>query len=200
MNLDKYRDLNHAMSRAWNKCQYALDMAGIKRGIDEMSVLLTEAELNSYKEWAAVDSERGFVGGLTRMEWFNRVERDLMQMERENGDGPSFQVRFEFFRPRMDLSDREALWRVEAMAVLEGFAPLHRDPTCRVVHASYKCSDMADYEQELVRLVSAGMTPVAHYRNTYGRFSYFENPEFPWGAEDRPIYLKPRVNLRDTTA
>jgi hypothetical protein len=36
------------------------------------------------------------------------------------------------------------------------------------------------------------LDPLAHYRNSYGHFSYYHAPELG------RVYLKPRINLRDT--
>lgn len=191
MNEAEYLDINRRMQTAWTKCQYALDIAGIHRDIDEMSVLLSPEELDSYR---TIASE--ITGGMTHMEWFNGVEADTMTMERNGeGDGPAFMVRFEFFRPRDNGVGLP--WRVEAMSVLDGFAPLHGDPLGRVVHASYKCHSDQTYEHDMKKLDEWGMTRIADYRNSYGKFSYWHNPEFPWGADEKPVYLKPRVNLRD---
>lgn len=197
MDLNYYRQLNADLSRAYTKCQYALDVAGIPAVVDEMSILLTPVELSSYKNWALYEEGDAPDRKTPWMGWFNSSS-DTMTMESDaGGDGPSFQVAFEFFKGQLG-GGEELPWRVEAMAVLGGFAPLHRDPTGRVVHASYKLKDEVEYEGEMKKLPEFGMTPVAHYRNAYGRFSYWENGDFPWGAEDRPIYLKPRVNLRDS--
>lgn len=200
MNLEQYRDINRRLGSAWNKCQYALDMAGIPRVIDEMSVLLSPEDLEDYVNWSKADDG---VDGLLHMQWFNRVDRDHMQMEDIGQGSGAFQVRFEFFRPRVvdaPVGEMDPVpWRVEAMAVLEGYAPLHGAPLGRVVHASYKLPDLVSYEAETNFLRAVGIHPVAFYRNSYGRFSYWHNDDFPWGAEDMIVMLKPRVNLRDAS-
>lgn len=204
MDINQYEHLNRLMSNCWMKCQSSLDFAGFRRNIDEMSILLTNDELEAYKELA-----HGELVSPSRrtpyMKWFNS-SIDTMQMETaegEAGDLPAFKVRFEFFRGQLDETEHRALpWRVEAMTVLDGMAPLHADPNGRVVHASYKLGSLRDYTNELGRLEKEfGLKPVAHYRNAYGRFSYWENGDFPWGGSgsDKGILLKPRVNLRDAT-
>lgn len=120
------------------------------------------------------------------MEHFNSVPRDTMV--RQDGTGEQFDVRFEFLRMP------EAAWRIEAMCLLGGTAPLHSQMLrtegegC-VVHASFKCKDEKDYERVKAELGS-GLLLGAEYRNSYGLFSY-------WGYGP---YWKPRVNLRDSVA
>lgn len=146
--------------------------------IDEVSVLFSqEVELVSFCM---------AMRNLGLATHFNSVRRDTMV--RQDGSGNSFDVRFEFLKPR------SSNWRIEAMCVLSGTAPLHSQMLrtegdgC-VVHASFKCAGMEEYEAQKVEL--ADKTHIAaEYRNSYGLFSY-------WGYGP---YWKPRVNLRDSLA
>jgi hypothetical protein len=123
------------------------------------------------------------------MSHFNSVSSDVMR--RQDGD-QEFLVRFEFLRmPGWD-------WRIEAMCVLGGSAPLHevhlaRHGTRSIIHASFKgfAGGDADEYEDMKRLTESELGPFkAEYRNSYGMFSYFDQgPDLP--------YLKPRVNLRD---
>lgn len=119
---------------------------------------------------------------------FNRVESDRMK-RKDTLRQRKFDVRFEFLRAP------GASWRIEAMCVLGGHAPLHSqhiavygDPC--VVHASFKCQDeegLGKAERELHKIGSA-LPFCASYQNSYGEFSYWKVGRY---------YLKPRVNLRD---
>lgn len=146
--------------------------------VDEVSLLWSDAaELDSFVHWAVTS------GGF---ENFFTVHQDTMlRQDRDEW----FDVRFEFLRiPGMD-------WRIEAMSVLDGEAPLHEQHLhimgngC-VVHASFKEADLAAYDAAKDRLIEGGCVPHAEYQNTYGMFSY-------WLADEGLFYFKPRVNLRD---
>lgn len=151
--------------------------------VDEVAILFSsEANLVRFARLATE-------GGL---EHFNSVKRDLMRRQ-DTLEPEDFYVRFEFLRIP------GAPWRIEAMCVLEGTAPLHEQHLAQhgngsIVHASYKCEDIDSYHHAVNVLrteMGAGAPAVAfhaEYRNTYGIFSY-------WGEED--YYFKPRVNLRD---
>lgn len=121
---------------------------------------------------------------------FNRVPSDVMR--RGDHDAQEFLVRFEFLRIPGTMD------RIEAMTVLGGVAPLHevamnRAGTC-VIHVSFKCADPDDYlESQLFLEGVEGFKHVAGYSNSYGAFSY-------WQCDDEPVYLKPRVNMRDKTS
>lgn len=124
------------------------------------------------------------------VENFNSVERD--RMVRQNGLG-EFDVRFEFLR----LPHRS--WRIEAMCVLGGEAPLHEwameSGSPVLIHLSYKCESVEAYQEEIRKLLFAGEHLHAEYRNSYGLFSYWTLPS--QGKKGRLPYIKPRVNLRD---
>lgn len=156
-------------------------VAAIHRTVyDEVSLLFSKpAELEDFKEWAVAQG----------LEHFNSVQRD--QMVRQD-KAQAFGVRFEFLR----LPNRP--WRIEAMCILEGCAPLHEEALRRsgegcVVHLSYKCRDLQTYQEHVRSLWDEGRIKKAEYRNSYGMFSYW----VPTGSELRP-FLKPRVNLRDS--
>lgn len=146
--------------------------------IDEVALLLeNEAELEAFVRWA-----RDVAG----MDHFDSVPVD--RMERQDNVS-AFDVRFEFLRlPETD-------WRIEAMCVLDGDAPLHRKQlqllgNCSVVHASFKVADEDAYWDSFDWLAEAGFVKMAEYANTYGWFSYWEHLE-------ALFYIKPRVNRRD---
>lgn len=182
MERDKFMGLLRRAARAHQRAQFACDTQLILPiDVDEVSLLFaTPEELALFTATAKHD---------WRTNHFGTVDVDTMQMT----GGPSFEVRFEFLR----LAD--APWRIEAMCVLDGEAPLHaaalsdRGSGC-VVHASYRAgTSLPDYNRELDRLPEYGALR-AKYTNTYGQFSY-------WQVGDLGhVYLKPRVNLRDNMA
>lgn len=121
------------------------------------------------------------------LDHFNSVPYDTMR--RQDIAGQKFGVRFEF------LKYRELPWRIEAMCVVDGHAPLHQAALGEsflpvVIHLSYKMNSLHDYQEDVRRLRSeTGME--AEYSNSYGIFSYWPGPN---GGVP---YIKPRVNLRD---
>ncbi len=164
-----------SLKREWSKVQSRLDldwMAGIQ--IDEMAVVFRHEE----------DLEQ-FVSRFNPDEHFNSVPRDRMVRQDASGE---FDVRFEFLQlPGVP-------WRIEAMCVLGGTAPLHQHLTgiyqWSVVHASFKLPDEREYRAMCQDLVVSGSVAAAEYRNSYGLFSYWTDRTLPNG-----LYLKPRVNL-----
>ena len=120
---------------------------------------------------------------------FNSVYRDAMV--RLDKHGEEFVVRFEFFR----LIHRP--WRIEAMCVIGGDAPLHEESLARwgngaPFHLSYKLRDVEMYADDVRNIRSdRGLVMAAEYRNSYGMMSYWMKPG------SKGLYLKPRVNLRD---
>lgn len=162
----------------------ALDRARDHVNADEIAIVFpTPNSLTEFVEKVTYES------GVHRLEHFNSVQRDLMARQ----DSPqTFNVRFEFLRRRNDLLN----WRIEAMCVLDGVAPLHEAALEEsggrpvVIHASYKLASLAEYEEEKKRLADLdGREMAAEYVNSYGMFSYFD-----FGL---PFFMKPRVNLRD---
>jgi hypothetical protein len=175
-----YRDRLVQAERAlrWSRDHMAACDLGESYRIDEIALLWENAaELNSFVQWAS---------GGGGMEWFNSVQEDRM----ERVDKPSeFKVRFEF------LKFPDADWRIEAMCVLEGEAPLHTKHlkivgNGAIVHASFKVPTEADYWESFGWLEEAQFFKVAEYVNSYGWFSY-------WDSLDSLHYFKPRVNRRD---
>jgi hypothetical protein len=123
---------------------------------------------------------------------FNSVHRDTMQ--RLDKTGESFDVRFEFFR----LPHRP--WRIEAMCIISGDAPLHEQALSEngngaPFHLSYKLPTLETYDAEFRSLRGAHsrgpLAMMAEYQNSYGRMSYWRHD-----GEHSP-YVKPRVNMRD---
>lgn len=159
----------------------------IKGTADESSLLFSnERALGSFVQWAYTE------GGLERM---GSVPSDRM-MRMDSPKQEWFDVRFEF----MKVPDTD--WRIEAMCILDGVAPLHSAALAKygegsVVHVSWRAAPNGDaegYRRHRKVLETAGVADpmpfLAEYRNSYGRFSYY-------GLDGKPPYLKPRVNLRD---
>jgi hypothetical protein len=100
-------------------------------------------------------------------------------------------------------------YRVECMAIGGmGLSPLHEaiKYTARnnpsglkpTVHYSFKCRDEGEYGRVVQWLANAEFAHVQSCVSTYGLFSYWLLSEYvnPDGKFD--VYLKPRVNTRDT--
>lgn len=88
-------------------------------------------------------------------------------------------------------------YRIEMMKLQGGYSPLHSgwevvdDMDVVQVHASFKCSDETSYMIACGSLLRADYEMAQRCESSYGKFSYFINPDkSPW-------YLKPRINLRD---
>lgn len=147
--------------------------------IDEVSVLCgTPQLLDKFVGWAI---DIGY-------EHFNSVPLDVMRRQDQLLRKQKFEVRFEFLRIPGEN------WRIEAMCIPKGSAPLHSqhqkshgDPS--VVHASFKCINVEDYQRVKTMFRGFNTMPYgAEYRNSYGVFSYWQIGSY---------YMKPRVNLRD---
>lgn len=181
---------------AWvRRAQHEMDTIHlVKCTIDEAALLFaSEDSLAAFLKWAV---GQGY-------QHIGTVERDTMYQRYGNSEkgipnlsGPAFQVRFEFVR-------LEGFpFRIEAMCVLDGEAPLHEAALAKygegsVVHVSWRAApngDSTGYGRHKKALEAEGghgtLSPLAEYQNTYGRFCYYGEP-------GRPPYLKPRVNLRD---
>lgn len=188
MNRDYYEMISNA--------RRAIDDArATYRSADEVSLLFAnEVELDYFVEW--VRDERNFL-----IQNFNSTSDTMTREDKDE----SFVVRFEFCRLREE--GGEADWRIEAMCIVSGKAPLHERALFEhgngvVVHISWKHQLESVYECYLdpdVQALVKGKPQVvagnpdhfcAAYGNSYGRFSY-------WGSLP---YLKPRVNLRDQAA
>lgn len=169
---------------AWLRAGAVLNRLNPGAEIDEMAfVFATPKELDRF----VLDA---------KAENFNSVKSD--QMVRQDRQ-QSFEVRFEF------LQGSKVPFRIEAMCVLSGDAPLHArhlhvHGSGSLVHASWKCGwqEMYDAEKERMRPCSFFQ---AEYRNSYGMFSYWKMRE---DVRSRgalgPLFLKPRVNLRDSSS
>lgn len=169
--------------RARMMAQFQLDTElFLNATIDEVSVLFSDPSvLSDFVEWAKRK-------GLTH---FNSVDDSCYS---ERFEPHSYRVRLDF------LSFPDLPWRIEAMCILSGDAPLHRIHLEKYgngcpVHASFKCKDQQHYEDVKQYLLSpasgVNLVPMVEYRNAYGLYAYFGGPE-----TDR-FYVKPRVNLRD---
>lgn len=178
-----YQDRLNAVERAvrWSRDHMAACDLGESYRVDEIALLWENpAELDSFCTWAAANG----------LEWFNSVPVDTMERQDLERD-EQFQVRFEFLRfPGSD-------WRIEAMCVLSGDAPLHSKHLrmlgngC-IVHASFKVADEDSYLDSFDWLTEAQFVKMAEYVNSYGWFSY-------WETLDSMHYFKPRVNRRDAS-
>lgn len=166
------------------RAQYELDTVHfIKATIDEAALLFqNESELGAFVAWA---KGQGY-------EHFGSIERDAM-LERHGGTRThAFDVRFEFLR--LEGFD----FRIEAMCVLDGSAPLHEQALEKygngsVIHVSWRAAPNGDadgYHRHRRIVEGSGFAPLLEYDNSYGRFCYY-------GEDGVPPYFKPRVNLRD---
>lgn len=147
--------------------------------IDEISVLWKfKGTLEAFTEWCVAQ----------QVEHFNAKVLDRCYRNEIGLRSTWFDVQFEFLR----LPTHP--WRIEAMAVLKGRAPLHeaqlreRGEGC-VMHASFKVPDEEALKEAYQNLAKTGFVNIAEYRNSYGLFSYWQGAGFTW--------IKPRVNLRD---
>lgn len=99
----------------------------------------------------------------------------------------SYEVEYTFLR-------REQVpWRIEAMMIRQGSSPYHSSlrGQGRVVHASFRCSDVPQYDNVIDAMWERGdVELVQRCESTYGKFSY-------WRVAGSGLLLKPRVNLRD---
>ena len=122
----------------------------------------------------------------------------VKEHQRQVGGEEEFFTQFEFVWPYPD-----AEWRIEAMLVLGGTAPLHRRfmrkaySDVGVVHVSWKEPDAESYFGSRIEMeYSMGLELAREYRNGYGRFAYY-----PIHAPEHGnllTYIKPRINERDT--
>lgn len=177
VHMDYLKMLGRA-DRIYQRAQKEVDLElNLGAEVDEVALLFENREaLDHWLKWAIT---RG------NLEHFNSVPHDTMLRRDRSG---AFAVRFEFLRLP------GATWRIEAMCVLYGNAPLHETALALhrngcVIHASYKATSLEGYAKCQEELRSRDVSMAAEYQNSYGRFSY-------WGNRG-DFYLKPRVNLRD---
>lgn len=150
--------------------------------IDEISLLFKhQGQLERYAEWLVAK------GG----EHFNARVLDRMFREKQQAETAEmwFDVQFEF----MHLPGHQT-WRIEAMTVTDGHAPLHEHALAGsggpcVFHASFKADGPEAYAVAERQLAKARLRRLYGYRNAYGRFSYWQGL--------RNVYVKPRINTRD---
>lgn len=146
--------------------------------IDEYSVLFADAF--DQERFAEDSAKLGF-------QVFNSTSD---YMERLDKKKEAFNVHFDF------LSVPSKPWRIEAMCVTGGTAPLHTAAMgdnmgyAGVFHASYKLPSLDIYLTHIGILKVTGYEMAAEYQNSYGRFSY-------WRLAPHLPYFKPRCNLRD---
>lgn len=180
-----YRNLIRKTHRAHYISQSVCDLELLLPvDIDEISLLFrSDEDMEHFLHHVSMDRN---------VDHFNSVPIDAMH--RQESD-EAFDVRFEFLRIH------GADWRIEAMCVLGGTAPLHEKALLdrgsgTVVHASYKCEDRNAYVKDVEiggRLGQHDGNQMATYINNYGMFSYWEFERMG------TTYLKPRVNLRDVS-
>jgi hypothetical protein len=109
--------------------------------------------------------------------------------------GTAYDVSYNFFRTPYP-------WRIELMQITGGVSPLHagyemyrhQAGSLPVVHFSFKCAIEWEYEEACAALTQEGLSLAQECRSRYGRFSYWRDREL---LDNRMVYLKPRVNLRD---
>lgn len=145
------------------------------RSIDEMSIYFQHVDIMQDMIDAAVQS--GVV------EHFNTVKDHVRQLPDEL---IGFDVWFEF------LQEEDQDYRVELMKVVKGFSVVHDEmDDGDIPHASFKCTDKADYSMCCLMLQNKGLRQLAEFKNTYGIFSYWAD-EFAL-----PPFIKPRVKLQE---
>lgn len=149
--------------------------------IDEIALLFRERPTMGEFVWDAVKSEG--------VKLFN-TSHDRVHTHPFKTD---YEVNYAFL-------ETPATFRVECMNICGGFSPLHAameshmdEYSPAVVHMSFKLETMDQYEDVCVALNRAeDCEPVQTCVSTYGQFSY-------WNIMGRSgVYLKPRVNLRDS--
>lgn len=183
-------------SRAHRQAQYDLDTIHfIKGDIDEVAIMFpNEQYLNDWLRWAEETAGVEHFASVPRDYMINMMPEYIPGQEPSSARAWDFAVRFEFLRIP------GALWRIEAMCVLEGVAPLHSAAMMAsanfpaIIHVSLKAPDphayhllCLEFQEDMGKHVHA-FAKQAEYRNSYGQFTYYG---------DAPPYFKPRVNLRD---
>lgn len=88
-------------------------------------------------------------------------------------------------------------YRLELMTIATGISPIHGVFwTPRLFHASFKVpnGNQGAFLNACRAMSDGGWDLAQACQGTYGAFSYFRNQEVDTAE---PVYLKPRVNLRD---
>lgn len=188
-----------------------MDMTELKLpgNVDEVSLLFADPdELEAFRLWAI---EGGRMDNFARVQqdvclclgadWWNPTDDMTTEVTPPVRPTETFAVRFEFLRLPA------AQWRIEAMCILSGDAPLHEawlemyGSGC-VVHVSYKLPSRDAYEQHTAVGPQCSQWPDqpvlrAQYGNSYGRFAYYQHDNFEDSVGRNAWFLKPRVNERD---
>lgn len=157
--------------------------------IDEISVCFKHAGMmDRFVDWAVNGGAEHFNAHVVDRMWRIAIlppsPQDVDRVEVPEW----FDVQYEF----LHLPGHQT-WRIEAMQVLSGMAPLHdaamQGRDAAIVHASFKVPTLEHMHVAEHQLARAGLRSLAGYRNAYGVLSYWK------GRHD--VYVKPRVNLRD---
>lgn len=115
--------------------------------------------------------------------------------------GTCYDVEYRFFTVPMEYLPGIEQVRIEAMRMGRGFSPLHLAEVLLngwgAIHASFKCQTEEEYGAVLHRLRERSWEVAQKCDSTYGKFSYWK-PFDQDNHEDLDLYLKPRVNLRDS--
>lgn len=176
-----FDEIYPALEREQQKAQYELAgfwPGGANLAVDEMSILYAnEDQLGNQLELFKKEGWRE-----------DSVVKDTLTVVSFPTPWTSkgFDVEFHFW------THPGYKWRIEAMLHTPGAAsPLHdhalaiarQQPS--IIHASFKLPTAGTYTTFLQNQPN---DPALSYRNDYGQFSYFGRG---------PVYMKPRVNLRD---
>lgn len=183
--LRKTQEVFESIDNFWRVCNEEVRGLLGSSSVDEMALYFPRR-----------DYLFSFMAKAVRDDWvvFN-MDEDEVQVSPINSN---YGVEYWFLR-------KEGVpYRLEMMVVRDGFSPYHgalqevseRHGLALVLaHASFKVSDEARYAASGVALRNAGYEVAQHCTSTYGRFSYYLNPE----RETMPP-LKPRINVRDAGA
>jgi len=170
-----------------SKAQFTMDTDWmLPYKIDEISILFRyPGAMQRYVDWLKLKGGSHFNAHI-----LDRMARTDLTGNHQAPPSPQhFDVQFEFLRVPGDPD-----WRIEAMNVRSGKAPLHEALLAKkemaVAHASFKLDGFPAYRAACLSMGAAGLRQVAAYRNSYGVFSY-------WSGLSS-FYLKPRLNLRDS--
>jgi len=151
--------------------------------IDEIALIFEEKwELYDFVQWAV----------RTGYDHFNGASDNVACTWLDHDRSYEYEVRYEFLRVVPED------WRIEAMRVVKGISPLHSSHLVAhgsgsIVHASYKVEDEDLLDNDIFVLRSLGWSIVQACESSYGKFTYMRNHLLPDG-----LYLKPRVNTRDS--
>lgn len=118
--------------------------------------------------------------------------------------GTCYDVEYRFFSVPLSFLPSIEQVRIEAMRMVRGFSPLHQAEAMAngwgAVHASFKCQNEEEYGAVTHRLRERAWEVAQKCDSTYGKFSYWKPLDGDELGDGPYLYLKPRVNLRDTGA